>query len=323
MNNIFLKVMPLFLFFTFLLADSDVYDAERIADIFYKLNSNVDEPKKKINHSKGFCAVGNFTPNNEAKKLFKIPILNEKNIPTQARFSMGGGDTKASDKGKSKGLALKLTGSSESWEIVMLNTEINFAKDLKEFGQFFEMRIPVNGKVDTEKVNRMLKEVKSYRNFENYLKTKIGVPPSVSNMAYHSIHTFFFLDSKTNKLVPARWKFVPVAGEKKLSDSSVAKLPDNYLEDAFKNDLATGPIKYKMILVLANPNDVIDDTTALWSGKHKEVEIGTLNLNKYDGYSCNSDVFLPNVLPQGVESPKDPLFETRNIVYGITFSRRQ
>lgn len=322
MNKAWLKIVSFFCFFTFLLADDNVYDAQRIADIFYELSGDSNDPQKKINHTKGFCALGNFVPYSNAKNLFKLPILSDRNIPTQVRFSMGGGNPRVSDKTKPKGLALKLSGSSDSWEIVMLNTEINFAKDLKEFGQFFEMRIPKDGKVDTKKVEKMLKEVKSYRNFENYLKTKIGIPPSVSNVTYHSIHTFFFLDS-TDKLVAARWKFIPLYGEKNLSDAEVAKLSNDYLEDAFKNDLKRGPVKYKMVLVLANPNDIIDDTTVLWDGKHKEVEIGTLSIDKYDGHNCNFDVFLPNVLPQGIESPKDPLFETRNIVYGITFGRRQ
>lgn len=322
MIGILFKAAFLYMFSTFLLAD-DVYDSQRIADIFYELNGDVNDPRKKVNHTKGFCASGNFAPSGNAKDLFKLPILNDANIPTIARFSLGGGDPNASDKGKSKGLALKLAGSNDAWEIVMLNTEINFAKDLKEFGQFFEMRIPKDGKVDTKKVEKMLKEVKSYRNFENYLKTKIGVSPSVANIMYHSIHTFFFVDSKTDKLVAARWKFIPLSGEKKLSDSEIAKLGDNYLEDVFKKDLKNGPVKYKMVLVLANPNDIINDTTALWSGKHKEVEVGVLSLDKYDGRDCNFDVFLPSILPQGIEPPKDPLFETRNIVYGITFGRRQ
>ena len=52
------------------------------------------------------------------------------------------------DKSKLRGLAIKLNGENEAWTMVMLNTEINFAKNPQEFGQFFEMNIPVNGKVD-------------------------------------------------------------------------------------------------------------------------------------------------------------------------------
>lgn len=308
--------------FVFAKDDNNVYDAERIANIFYELNGDSNDPSKKINHTKGFCALGDFMPSKEAKSLFNVPLLNEKVIPTQVRFSMGGGSNKISDKTKVKGLGLKLRGNTDTWEIVMLNTEINFAKDLKEFGQFFEMRIPKNGKVDVETIKKNTQNVASYRNFEKYLKDNLGISPSVSNVMYHSIHTFFFKD-KMNNLVPARWKFVPLAGEKTLSDAEITKRSDNYLEDTFKNEVSNKPIQYKMFLVLANPDDIIDDTTVLWKGKHKEIEVGLLSVNKYDGTDCNFDVFLPSILPQGIEVPQDPLFETRNVVYGITFGRRQ
>ena len=38
-----------------------------------------------------------------------------------------------------------------------------------------------------------------------------------------------------------------------------------------------------MYLVYANKNDVTNDTTALWTGEHKEDFVGTLNVSKYSG----------------------------------------
>lgn len=108
-----------------------------------------------------------------------------------------------------------------------------------------------------------------------------------------------------------------------LKENELQKLSNDFLESDFKEKSKKAPIAYKMILVLANPKDKTDDTTALWSGKHKEIEVGTLLVKQYNGDVCNGDVFMPNVLPNGVEAPKDPLFETRNDVYSITFGRRQ
>ena len=45
-------------------------------------------------------------------------------------------------------MALKLENQNASWTMVMLNTEINFAKNPNEFAQFYEMKIPKNGKVE-------------------------------------------------------------------------------------------------------------------------------------------------------------------------------
>lgn len=298
------------------------YNSLAIADIFYELNGDSRDPHKKINHTKGFCATGIFTPAKDITKKLDIPLLSQNSLKAEVRYSLGGGNKLASDKSKPRGMAIKLDGSKESWEIVMLNTEINFAKNPQEFGEFFAMRIPKNGKVDSSYIEKRTNEVQSYRNFEAYMKN-IGITGSVANTMYHSIHTFFFQDKQSKKLMPARFKFIPVNGVSYLTQNELATRGDNFLESDFKDKSSKSPILYKMILVFANPNDKINDTTALWSGKHKELEVGVLAVQKYNGYTCNGDVFMPNVLPQGVAEPKDPLFEVRNEVYSITFGRRQ
>lgn len=325
MKHVLLKLCATSIFATSLVyatPTKEVYDSEKIADIFYALNGDKNDPHKKVNHTKGFCAAGEFMPVNGITKNFDIPLFSEKNIPTEARFSLGGGNPKASDKSKVRGMALKINGEKDSFQVVMLNTEINFAKNPEEFGKYFEMRIPKNGKIDNEVIKKKTQEVASYRNFEAYL-AKIGITPSVANTTYYSIHTFFVKDTKTKKFIPVRWKFVPVQGQKFLTQDELQKLGDDYLESDFKNKVSMKPIEYKMFLVLANPKDTINDTTALWQGKHKEIHVATLKLNKYSGHDCNPEVFMPNGLPSGIEPPKDPLFEIRNEVYGITFGRRQ
>lgn len=302
--------------------DLKAYDAESIADIFYQLNGDSKDPHKKINHTKGFCAVGEFVPAKNITKVVDIPLLTQKSIPTQIRYSLGGGNAHASDKSKPRGLALKMEGQKDSWELVMLNAEINFAKNPQEFAQYFTIRVPKNGKVDTANIAKVTNEVESFRNFDKYMQN-IGITKSVGNTMYHSIHTFFIKDSQSKKFLPARWKIVPVDGVANLTKEELGKTSDNFLESDFKNKTAKKPIAYKMILVFANPNDVIDNTTALWSGKHRELEIGTLKAVSYNGKDCNGDVFMPNILPSGVEAPKDPLFELRNDTYTITFGRRQ
>ena len=298
------------------------YDAQKIADIFYTLNGDKNNPHKKINHTKGFCAIGEFLPAKGITKTLDIPLLSQKSIPTQVRFSLGGGNPNASDKSKARGLALKLNSKTDNWEMVVLNTEINFSKNPKEFWEFFAMKVPKNGKVDTKNIQKRTQQVASFRNYEAYL-AKMGITSSVANTMYHSIHTFFVKDSKTQEMLPARFKFVPTNGVSYLNQDELKTKDDNFLESDAKAKLAKKPIEYKMVLVFANPNDVTNDTTALWSGEHKELEVGTLRVKKYDGTDCNGDVFMPGVLPSGVGEPQDLLFDLRIGTYVITFGRRQ
>lgn len=293
------------------------YDAEKIADIFYALNGDSKDPKKKINHSKGFCAVGEFTPANGLS--VNIPLFSKGKIPVEVRYSLGGAIT--DDRTKTRGMALRFLGGDAQWTMVMLNTEINFAKNLDEFGEFFEMRLPVDGKVDTKKIAKRTQEVHSYKQFDEYV-SKIGVS-RLENTPYHSIHTFKFDASKGKDVVYARWKFVPKDGVKYISNGELSKLDKDFLLADFKAYTAKKPIEYDMYLVFPNKGDAVDDTTALWTGDHKEELVGTLVVSKYNGEGCNPDVFFPSDLPAGVSAPEDPLFDVRNLTYGITFGRRQ
>ena len=294
--------------------------SEEMADIFYKLNYNAKTPHMKVNHTKGFCVAGKFDSNKEMLQEFDLPFLKENDIQAKVRFSLGGAEM--DDRNKGRGMAVKLEEpNGNTWTMVMLNSEINFAKTPEEFMQFFKMRLPVNGKVNQEKIKKELHEVASYRNFLAYMD-KVGVSRSFANTPFYSVHTFWF-KTKDGHLIPARWKFIPTDGIKYLSKNELKTLGQNFLEDRLSKELHTNMVGFKMYLVLANKTDKTDDTTALWKGKHKEIFVGTLKLEKYTGSDCNSDVFFPNDIPSGIEAPKDPIFQFRNETYGVTFGRRQ
>lgn len=299
---------------------ADEVNAEKIADTFYKLNYNPQTPHMKINHAKGFCSIGQFKPNTKALEKLNIKLLSQKEIPALVRYSLGGAEM--DDRSKGRGLVVRLQGEDgATWTMVMLGSEIMFARTPEEFLKFFEMRVPVNGKVDTQKIQQTIETTPSFKKFVDYMKN-VGVSRSVANTAYYSIHTFWF-EGKDGSQIPARWKFVPTDGVKYLSDSEVKKQSKDFLETEFKARVAKKPITYKMYLILANPNDPTNDTTALWSGKHQEIFMGDLSVDSYDGLGCNGDVFFPGDLPAGINPPKDPIFDLRNETYGVTFGRRQ
>lgn len=312
-----LKICLIFCLVILGVSADEKYDAEAIVDLFYTLNADPKNPHQKINHTNGFCASGAFVPRKNL--ALNIPILGRDSINATIRYSLGGANK--SDKTKGRGMAIKMADSSDSWEIVALNTEINFAKNAKEFYDFFAMRVPKNGKIDSELIARKTREVASFRHYETYLKT-LGITPSVAKTAYYAIHTFFIEDKNSTK-IPVRFKFEPLEKVEFLSESELEKIGDGFLLKDFQNRLKKGAISYKMIAIRANSNDKIDDTTALWSGTHEEIELGILRVERQISDKCNIEVFMPSMLPQGIYAPQDALFDIRNEVYAITFGRRQ
>lgn len=298
-------------------------DAEIIADYFYKLGGDKNKPHKKVNHTKGFCASGVFIPNKSAAKQFDIPLLNEASLPTKVRFSLGGGDEHKSDKDKIRSMALKINEGGDSWEVVMTNSRINFAKNAEEFKQFMDLQWQVKNKTMTrEQADIERAKVPSFVNAAKDTAL-LSITPSYSNNSYHSVHTFYFKEKGKDKALPARFSFVNKNGDKSLSQSELDKLGDDFLEENFKAEIAKKPIKFELTLIVPNAKDEINNTAKVWQGKHKEIALGVLSVSKFEGYECNFEVFMPSILPQGIEAPNDDIFVLRNTVYAITFSRRQ
>lgn len=298
-------------------------DAEIIADYFYALNGDKDKPHKKVNHAKGFCASGEFIPDKKASKRFDIPLLENASVPTQVRFSLGGGNENQSDKSKNRSMALKIRGNGDFWEIAMTNSRINFAKNAEEFKQFMDLQLQVKNKtMSPEEADNERKKVSSFVNAAKETQN-LTITRSYGNNAYHSVHTFYFKEKNKAKSIPARFSFVPKNGVKSLNQNELDSLSDDFLEANFKSDIAKSPIEFSLKLVLPNPKDDLKDTAKVWEGKHREITLGTLKVNKFDGYECNFEVFMPSILPQGIKPPNDDIFELRNVVYGITFGKRQ
>ncbi|WP_172402322.1 catalase [Helicobacter sp. 13S00401-1] len=296
--------------------------AQDFANAFHIVAGKFDG-KHKINHTKGFSAIGTFKSAKNLKDFYDIPMLTGKGkIDAEVRYSVGGPNPHGSDKTPGLGLGIKLKGNGSEWDMALASAPINFAKTKEQFLGFLQSRFPdKDGKVDPKKFEEFVKTSKPAQRFLAYNKIR-GISRSVSNVAYYSLHAYMF-KTADGKMQPARFVFVPARGERTLSKEELAKTKDNYLEDTFKKDLKAGSIKYYMYIIPARADDVIDDTSMPWDDLHAKIYVGTLNVTKYEGHKFAQDVFIPGVMPKGVGAPKDALFELRNHVYGITFSERQ
>lgn len=292
-----------------------------IAEIFHKMAGKSDG-KRKLNHSKGFCTLGEFVPANNISDFVNIPILKNK-LNAEVRFSKTGSALKASDKIPVHGFAVKLTDKDgNEWDMAMTNNEINFASTKEEFAKFFLVQMPgKDGKVNEDEKKKYFSTNPSAKRFLASGAT-LQTVDSVSHVSFFSAHTFF-IRTNNNEFIPSRIEVIPQRGQQTLSKKEIDKLGDNYLETNFKRDLKSGPVEYFIYFTLAGKDDVINDASMPWTGLHKRILVGTLKINKFNKHTCNEEVFLPGLLPEGINPPQDELFDLRNEVYGILFADRQ
>ena len=99
---------------------------------------------------------GYFVGNEAGRALSSAKAFSGNRVPVMARFSVGGGNPKASYKGRSvRGLALQFNlPNSESWLMANVSAPVFFFAKPEQFAPFLLARTPdpATGKPDPEKL---------------------------------------------------------------------------------------------------------------------------------------------------------------------------
>lgn len=276
-------------------------------------------------HAKGICVKGTFKPAADVGKWTKSASFS-KEVPVLGRFSIGGGNPKASDKGKAaRGFAFRLDPDGASSDFVWLTAPIFFARTPEQTLAFFKAReAGADGKPDPAKVKAF-----SDANPET---TKQGawinarpVPASYADTSYHSIHAFI-LSNAEGKTTTVKFKLVPEGGDKGLDEAGLKDKSDTFLTEEIKERLAKGPVPFKLTAMLQKDGDPTNDPTVEWVEEgHEFVTLGALTVAAVEpDATCDATTFDPVNLADGVgPSLDDPIFPLRSGAYAVSFGRRQ
>src|SRR5207253_2949998 len=147
-------------------------------------------------------------------------------------------------------------------------------------------------------------------------------PVSYGTLAYFGVNTFKFTNAG-GVVTLGRYQLQPVAGEKFLAIEQVSKMGHDYLVDEIGERVRHGPVKFKLLLQVAEPGDKIDDPSIAWPDSRKKVELGTIAITKTTTESHTADtlLFLPGAVVPGIEAA-DPMIAVRSAAYPISFARR-
>ncbi len=277
--------------------------------------------------AKGVCATGFFVGSPEGRKLTPSAIFSGQEIPVVARFSIGGGNPKASDKGKSvRGLALKFDGpGGESWQMSNISAPVFFVNSPENFVKFLEARRPdaATGRPDAAKVKAFNDSHPDSKPQIDWL-AKAPVPASYATVNYWGTNAFTFT-SLSGKKVFGKWMFEPARGQQGLTEDELKQLPDDFLAPELRKRAAGTSIAFDFKIQIAEPGDVVNDATVPLPANRKVVTAGRLVIDKIEagsGGACDRIVYNPAVLPKGVGMSDDPTLTARPTAYAISFGRR-
>jgi catalase len=134
---------------------------------------------------------------------------------------------------------------------------------------------------------------------------------------------FTFINARGDS-IPVRWLVMP---EQPFQAADMASPPKDksYLFNGLIAAIQRGPLRWRLIVIVAQPGDPTNDASIAWPAQREQVDVGTLTLDRAesDDASAARDInFDPLVLPTGMAPSDDPLLSTRSAVYSRSFTRR-
>ena len=117
-----------------------------------------------------------------------------------------------------------------------------------------------------------------------------------------------------------------IAGNEYLDAPAAAAKSANFLFDEIKQRVASAPIKFQILVQLAETGDTVDDATVRWPDTRKQIKFGEIVLNAIVADSLAEErhiIFDPIPRLDGIEPSADPLFNPRADVYLLSGRRRR
>jgi len=275
------------------------------------------------NHAKGLSASGTFTSNGAGVELSSASVFRAGVTPVTARFSLSGGLPVASDANATvRGLALLFhLGEREQWRTAMVNIPVFLDRVPQGFYDRLLATKPVaaTGKPDPVKLAAFLAD---YPETARAMAVVSRTTPSSGffNSPFNALNAFRFTNA-AGTTVPVRWSLRP-------EDPFVAGAQGagrDYLFDALIKRVVRGPVRWRLVITVAEPGDPTDDATQAWPANRRQVEVGTLSIDSLSTEAPGNarDInFDPLVLPTGIDASDDPLLAARSSVYAKSYQRR-
>ena len=273
------------------------------------------------NHAKGICFTGVFESTGAGFELSRAQVFAQGRYPVVGRFNLGTPDPNADDaKVRVRGLGLMIsTPDGQEWRMAMIDPPF-FPVSTPE--AFHELQIASASK-EPDAMAKLAGAHPELAAFGSWAKSAPWTG-SYAEERYNSLDSFIFTDG-TGKDHPVRWSLDPAAQPVAVEPAELAKRGPDFLETEIAERIKKGPLRWTMLVTLANPGDQTADPSKAWPEDRRAIEVGSLIVQKIeperDG-PCRDINFDPTVLPNGMRTSDDPFPAARSSAYRVSYDRR-
>lgn len=279
-------------------------------------------PGFRRNHAKGVCVTGWFEGNGAAATYSTASFFEAGRVPVIGRFALAGGMPYQGDAtGKVRSLALSLEApNGQEWRMGVNDIPVFPVRTPAEF-QSLQIAVrpdPATGKPDPTRV-QAFKAAHPWLAEAGAALAKRPITPGFENDRYNSLDSFLLHDAKGGT-TPMRFALRPA------EDVITTPLTgDDALFEQLAAAMSAHPLRWTLVLTLAGPGDAINDPSRAWSAQDRQIEVGTLTLDRIESEEtgpCTGITYDPLILPQGISASDDPVLQARSAAYMRSFAER-
>jgi catalase len=273
------------------------------------------------NHAKGICFTGTFAANGAGSALSRAEMFSRGEYPALGRFNLGTADANAPDATvRVRGMGLRIsTPDGQEWRTAMINAPV-FAVSTP---QAFYALLSAAASKDPDALKTFAAATPEFAAFAAWSESGPWTG-SYAEERYNSLDSFIFTDSAgAEKAV--RWSLLPAAQPVPISPDELAKRGPDVLEQEITERVQRGPLRWTMVVTVANPGDPTADPSKAWPEDRRTVEVGTLIVQQIEAERngpCRDINFDPTVLPPGIRTSDDPFPAARSAAYAVSYDRR-
>jgi catalase len=279
-------------------------------------------------HAKGILLTGVFAPSPQASSLTRAPHITTDSTPVTLRFSDFAGIPNVPDndpRGASpRGCAIRFHLAEHVHTDIVAHSidafPVSTAQDFLDF---------LNALIATDPAGPHPNAIEQFLGTHPaalaFVQAPKPIPTSFARESFFAVSAFKFTNAEGASRY-GRYRVLPVAGNDYLDEAGAAAQTPNFLFDEIEERLAKGPVRFRIMVQLANQGDAVDDATIRWPEDRQQLTFGEISLTQIAPDNAGAQrqiIFDPIPRVEGIEPSADPLFEPRANVYLMAGRRRR
>ncbi len=296
-------------------------------EVFDKVNGGV-HPGFRPAHAKGIMLTGIFTPSAEAASLTRAPHLQRNSTPVTVRVSDFAGIPTIADSDPQgpgpRGFAVRFHfGEHVHTDIIGHSVDAFPVRTAEGLIEFLDALIATDPAAPHP--NAIEQFLGAHPAALRFVQIPKPIPTSFAKESFFAVSAFRFTNADGVSRY-GRYRVLPVAGNEYLDEAEAAARSPNFLFDEIKERVAKEPVRFRVVVQLAEDDDTIDDATVRWPEERPQLAFGEISLQEITPNNAGEQqhiIFDPIPRVDGIEASADPLFEPRANVYLMSGRRRR